>query len=527
MEFNLSEINSLSNTTKAFVSGDSALLEILGKDNPYNSIEKAIEGKTNFKQEFRNTLVNCIQSDYAFLADSDENGLVKSNILSLNKPNTYTVSTGQQLHLFLGPAFVIYKILAVIKLTEELKLKYPEKNFIPIYWLAAEDHDFQEIQDTVLFGHKFTWQTNQTGACGRFKLNEVSALIDEIKSKVNLNIESTQLLSDIGEIYASSINLSQATIKLAHKIFGQMGLVCLDADKKELKSLFKNVIEKDIIEQANLNVFSNTREQLKTQEFHTQLHAREINFFYLADGIRNRIVYENNLYSVLGTQITFTKEAILEDIKWHPEHYSPNAVLRPLFQETILPNIAYIGGNAEINYWIQISNIFTINNISKPNLLLRPSVWIIPSKTIDLLQKLNISAKDLLISQNPEKHMVSLVANEINFKDQINLFSNLKQKFQDSVNQIDKSEFIKLVELGKSYEKALKNAEKSMLEIEKTKVDNSLRKLDETFRNYFDIKQMQERKLNCLELWIKYENVAFLLKNKLDFNPSKGYITSI
>jgi hypothetical protein len=154
-------------------------------------------------------------------------------------------------------------------------------------------------------------------------------------------------------------------------------------------------------------------------------------------------------------------------------------------------------------------------------------VWIIPGKTIDLLQKLNISAKDLLISQNPEKHMVSLGANEINFIDQINQFRNLKQKFQDSVNQIDKSEFIKLVELGKSYEKALKNAEKSMLEIEKTKVDNSLRKLDETFRNYFDIKQMQERMLNCLELWIKYENVAFLLKNKLDFNPSKGYITSI
>jgi uncharacterized protein YllA (UPF0747 family) len=211
----------------------------------------------------------------------------------------------------------------------------------------------------------------------------------------------------------------------------------------------------------------------------------------------------------------------------HPERFSPNAVLRPLFQETILPNIAYIGGNAEINYWIQISNLFTVNNISKPCLLLRPSVWIIPNKSMDLLKKLKISEVDLLISQNPEKHILSLGANDINLSQEINTFNLLKKKIQDSVNQIDKSEFIKLVELGKSYEKALKNADKSMLEIEKSKVNNSLRKLDDTFHNYFDIKQIQERKLNCLELLIKHENVAFMLKNKLNFSHSSGYVICI
>jgi len=200
--------------------------------------------------------------------------------------------------------------------------------------------------------------------------------------------------------------------------------------------------------------------------------------------------------------------------------------LRPLYQETILPNVAYIGGNAEVNYWIQITNVFDINNISKPNLLLRPSLWIIPNKSQELLKKLNISGVDLLISQNPEKHMVSLGANEINLKDNIATFNTFKKEIQDTVNQIDKSEFSKLVELGKAYEKALKNAEKSLLEIEKNKVDNSLRKLDDAFHNYFDIKHMQERNLNCLEMWIKYENVVFKLKNSLNFSPSKGYIFS-
>ena len=257
------------------------------------------------------------------------------------------------------------------------------------------------------------------------------------------------------------------------------------------------------------------------------MHCREINFFYLNKGIRNRIILENGQYSVIGTEINFTREEITKDIKEHPEHYSPNAVLRPLYQETILPNIAYIGGNAEINYWIQISNLFEINKITKPNLLLRPSLWIIPNKSFDLLKKLNISGLDLLISQNPEKHMVSLGANEINFKDNIDSFNKFKKDFQNSVNQIDKSDFIKLVELGKAYEKALKNAEKSMIELEKNKVDNSLKKLEDTYRNYFDIKHMQERKTNCLEMWIKYENVAFTLKNSIDFDPSTGYILSL
>jgi bacillithiol biosynthesis cysteine-adding enzyme BshC len=527
MEFKLSEINTLSNTTKAFVNKDETLMEVIGKDSTYYSIEKAIENKRSFSQDYRSTLAKCILSDYNFLLNSEEDILVKSNINLLLNSNTYTVSTGQQLHLFLGPVFVIYKILAVIKLTESLKSRHPDKNFVPIYWLASEDHDFEEIKDSNLFGHKFTWQTNQTGACGRFTLDEVKLLIENIRNQVNLNLDKQKLLDEFEEIYSNSKNLSEATIKLCHKMFGGLGLVCLDADKKELKNQFSNVIEKDILEQINFKPFNRLTEALISKNYHTQLHCREINFFYLHKGIRNRIILENGQYSVIGTDINFSREEITKDIQEHPERYSPNAVLRPLYQETILPNIAYIGGNAEINYWIQISNIFEINKINKPNLVLRPSLWIIPSKSLDLLKKLNISGLDLLISQNPEKHMVSLGANEINFKDNIDTFNKFKKDFQNSVNQIDKSDFIKLVELGKAYEKALKNAEKSMIEIEKNKVDNSLKKLEDTFSNYFDIKHMQERKLNCLEMWIKYENVAFTLKNSIDFNPSNGYIFSL
>lgn len=527
MEFKLSEINTLSNTTKAFVNSEESLMEIIGKDNAYYSIEKAIEGKNSFNQEYRTTLVKCILNDYRFLLDSEADNLVKSNINLLLNTNTYTVSTGQQLHLFLGPAFVIYKILAVIKLTEELKTKHPDKNFIPIYWLASEDHDFEEIKDTKLFGNKFIWETKQTGACGRFNLSEVRPLIEEIKQHVNLNSDKLKFVDELEEIYSNSKCLSEATIKIAHKIFGEMGLVCLDADKKELKNQFRDVIEKDVLGQINIKPFNDLTDSLVSINFHTQLHCREINFFYLLDGIRSRIILEDDKFTVVGTEIRFTREEIIKDIKEHPEHYSPNAVLRPLYQETILPNIAYIGGNAEINYWLQISNIFEINKISKPTLLLRPSLWIIPNKSLDLLKKLHISSVDLLISQNPEKHMVSLGANQINLKENIATFNTFKKEIQDTVNQIDKTDFMQLVELGKAYEKALKNAEKALIELEKNKVDNSLKKLDDTFRNYFDIKHMQERNLNCLEMWIKYENVAFKLKNSLDLSPSRGYILSI
>ncbi len=528
MEFKLSSAGSLSSASKAFAENDEKLIKLLGAEHPYFSVEKAIDAKKNFPLQNRKVLVRELMSDYIrILGEENIKPELRSNIELLNSENTYTVCTGQQLHLFLGPAFVVYKILAIIKKAAGLNQKYPDKKFVPVFWLASEDHDFEEIKDTVLFNKKFVWQSNQTGACGRFHTKEVAGLIQEIRDSFSLDQRSSDLLNSLDEIYSESDNLADATIRVADLLFGEHGLICLNADKPSYKILLKEGIKKDILQRANAIAFKKTSNEIENAGYSTQLHGREINYFYMVTSGRNRIVLEDKLYKVVNTGISFTESELENEIENHPENFSPNAMLRPLYQETILPNISYYGGNAEVNYWLQIHNLFNINNITPPNLALRPSVWIIPPRIMGWLQKHAINPVQLLITSNSGNLLSFLDSKTIGLSEKIGEFNRLKKEIQDIVAQNNSKELSPLLDAGKAYEKMLKHLDKQLILIEKEKHSDSYIKLQEIYSNYFDIKQIQERILNTLELLIKHDNVVFTLKNDLELKPGTGYLISI
>lgn len=528
MEFKLSSAGSLSSASKAFAENEEKLIKLIGAEHPYFSIEKAINAKKSFPLLNRKVLVRELMSDYTrIVGESNIKPELRSNIELLNSENTYTICTGQQLHLFLGPAFVVYKILAIINTAADLNKKYPDKKFVPVYWLASEDHDFEEIRDTVLFNKKFVWQSNQTGACGRFHTKEVAGLIEEIRASFSLDQRSTDLLNAFSEIYRESANLADATIRVADMLFGSYGLICLNADKHSFKTLLKDGIKRDILQRANASAFERNSDELEKAGYSTQLHGREINYFYLNAAGRNRIVSENNIYKVVNTEISFTESEIIDEIENFPENFSPNAMLRPLYQETILPNISYFGGNAEVNYWLQIHNLFNINNINAPNLSLRPSVWIIPPRIMGWLQKHDIDPVKMLITSNSENLLSFLNDESTGLSDKIGFFNKLKKEVQDIVAQNISKELPALLEAGKTYEKLLKHLDKQLILIEKEKHSESYSKLKEIYSNYFDIKQIQERILNTLELLIKHDNVVFTLKNDLELKAGSGYLISL
>jgi len=528
MEFDLTKLSSISSATRAFVSADESMVALAGQNHPYFSAESAIAAKQDFPADARMRLSEHLQSQYRRLTDtSDTSEAVLANIKALEKPDTYTVTTGQQLHLFLGPAFVLYKIMAIIRMTEDLNLKHPDKHFVPVYWLASEDHDIEEIRNTVVFGRNFRWNTDQSGACGRFHVREVAGLIDQIKSELTLSESNITLLNAFEAIYNTSETLADATLRLVNHLFGQYGLICMDADHAVFKSAVVPFIKKDILEKANIEPFAEMSRQMEKNGFSTQLSGRDINFFYLQTQQRNRIVYDNGVYQVQNTDISFSPSEIAEDIERHPERYSPNAMLRPLYQESILPNVAYIGGNAEVNYWLQITNVFKVNNINPPNLCLRPSVWIIPHKTGAWLQKSGIDPLKLLISANTENLIVFLNPGTEVRNDLTTAFAKLKKEAQDIAAQSNSKELHALVEAGKHYDKLLKSLDKHVIQTEKDKQQDKYQKLEEIYRIYFNIKEMQERKINALELLIKHENVAFKLKNDCELQLGKGYLMTL
>ena len=134
---------------------------------------EAINQRTDFDPARRKTLVDVLTKQYAGITNSPDFSLLQSD-------TTFTVTTGHQLNIFTGPLYVIYKIVTTINLARSLKATYPEYDFVPVYWMASEDHDFAEIASFNLFGQKYTWQGTPSGAVGRLNPQELATILDKL-----------------------------------------------------------------------------------------------------------------------------------------------------------------------------------------------------------------------------------------------------------------------------------------------------------------------------------------------------------
>lgn len=528
MYFKPSATGMLSPTTKAFVEREDSLINLLGSEHPYWNLQKAIELKQEFSQDKRQILADTLFSEYSTISGTDTvHPKVFENIEKLRDSNTFTVTTGQQLHLFIGPAFVIYKILSVVDHCELFQSQHPDRHFVPVYWMASEDHDFDEIKNTHLFKKTFEWNAVSGGACGRIKTDTVSEVIDSIRQAVQLDQRQTVLLDEMAEIYATSQNLSEATRRLINRYFGEYGVIVMEADRAVFKQQFKSILYRDIVEGGNHDTFAETSEQLEKAGLSTQLNARPVNVFYLGENQRSRLLREDGLYKVKDTDIAWTETELKAAMDQHPECFSPNALLRPLYQETILPNVAYIGGNAEITYWIQLHKTMSDNGLSQPSLILRPSVWITPTKVSQWLEKRGIQASDLLITKTASELLTLVDSETLTLTAEIETFFTLREQVQNTVAQHISKELKAIVEAGKQYEKALKATEKSLRDYQIEKNAKDMDKLEEIRSNYFNINSIQERKTDSLELLIKHETVVFSIKSALRLDNSFSWIINL
>jgi bacillithiol biosynthesis cysteine-adding enzyme BshC len=320
---------------------------------------------------------------------------VRQNINSLRQENTYTITTGHQLNIFAGPLYFIYKIVTAIKLAQQLKEKHPDKNFVPVYWMASEDHDFAEINYTTIGGKKVHWWLEASGATGRINPETIRQALNQYKGVLGINGFSADLGKIVETAYTNFDKLADATRYLVNELFGQYGLVIIDADNRELKKHFAPIIEKDIIEQNSFKKITATNEELVKLGVHIQVNPREINFFYLKGHLRERLVFEDDRYKILNTEISFSEDELKQEIKSFPERFSPNVVMRPVYQECILPNIAYIGGGAEVVYWLELRSNFEHYGVDFPILILRNSGLVIRKESAAKIKRMELSPAEI------------------------------------------------------------------------------------------------------------------------------------
>lgn len=383
-KIDLRDTNSFSNFFLDYLDNKPALQPFYGLRPEIDSFKEQMERK-DFPKENRTVLCRVLQDQYQKL---DQSAAVKDHLNNLKDSNTYTITTGHQLNIFTGPLYFLYKIATVVDACKRLKKQYPDCNFVPVYWMASEDHDFEEISYFNLFGKKHQWQTDQTGAVGRFSNSGLEELINQLPEKVAI----------FEKAYLEHDTLAEAVRYYVNELFGHEGVISIDADHKDLKRVFSAVVKDEIVNNSANKLVEATNGDLEALGYKPQIYAREINFFYLQDSSRERIIKNGASYSVNNTSLTFSEEEILAEVDSHPERFSPNVVMRPLYQEIILPNLAYVGGPAEMIYWLQLPKIFENYKISMPILLPRNFGLYINKASVKKMEKFELSNMDIFKS---------------------------------------------------------------------------------------------------------------------------------
>ncbi len=343
----------------------------------------------------REVLVSELKQQYHGIGIGDA---VRENIKLLADDNTFTITTAHQPNIFGGFLFFVNKILSTINIAEQLRKRYPQHNFVPVYWIGSEDHDFEEINHIHLFGEKLVWEHPAGGPVGRMDTKGMDALVNHIEEKLGGLPHAPELLALLRQAYGHE-TLGKSTLWLANELFGKYGVVVVDQDRKAYKEIFKPVIQDEILNNRVTGLINSTIESINQCNYKLQASPREINMFYLSPGRRDRIVLnESGKYEALGHKL-FTKDELLAEIEQHPENFSPNVFLRPLLQETILPNLAYVGGGGEVAYWLELRSIFEHYGVNYPMLVLRSIAAILDKNACKKLQKLELPKEHLFVEE--------------------------------------------------------------------------------------------------------------------------------
>jgi bacillithiol biosynthesis cysteine-adding enzyme BshC len=431
---------------------------------------------------------------------------VKNNLKLLKEDNTLTITTGHQLNIYTGPLYVVYKIMHIIKLAEEMNAFDAAHNYVPIFWMGTEDHDFPEINHLHLFNDTVIWESEQQGPVGRFNLQDFSKAKQDVLDKFENNASFASFLKG----HYKNETLSEATRRFVMELFEDYGLLILDADHRQLKASFSEVIREELTNQFAENAVNKNSKLLEELGYECQATARPINLFYLTDDQRDRIIPVGGGYE-MGDK-NYTQEEVLQLLEQYPERFSPNVVLRPVYQEFVLPNICYVGGGGEMSYWLQFKGVFDHLKLPYPILKVRNSLQLIDGIALKKMKKLNISIHQLFEGIHKVKKQFVLTHEEdvMDFSLLEQKSNALSEEIEALINAVDQG----LKGYGKSestkLNKQVDGIKQKLVRHQKKKHDDAMNQIDNLFERLFPADGPQERYDNVIPNLAKYGKKEFM-----------------
>ena len=503
-KLDFSQIHAFSPIFLDYINDKDSLSEFYGRSPHLDSFGEQLAEKP-FSDEQRNDLVKVLEEQYRTLTPSEA---VRDNITALSDAKTFTVTTGHQLNIFSGPLFFIYKLVTTINTCRQLKEAYPDYHFVPVYWMASEDHDVAEINHFYLFGQKYEWNTKQQGAVGRFKLAGIDQVLEALPEPVSL----------FEKAYREHDTLGDATRYFVNELFGEQGLVVLDADDATLKRSFLPVMQDDAFQHTAKEAVEEASKKLEELNYDSQVFPREINLFYLTDQRRERLVIEEGKFRVNNTDQYFSREELPQEMEAHPERFSPNVVLRPLYQEMILPNLGYVGGPGELAYWLQLKPVFDQYQVPFPVLLPRNFALIISKTNAKKLRKVDIATSELFQDTNVlvKSFVEGNAESSLSLGEEKAALADVYRQVEEKVLAVDGSlkGFIG-AESSKAF-KSLDTIEKRLKKAEEQKQETAVGQLETLKGKLFPDGGLQERQENLLTYYINNPHFIDELLEKFD-----------
>lgn len=469
-----------------------------------NGVKEAIQNKQKSYTN-RKVLANYFKEQYQ---NTNKTESQSHNINLLSKENCFTVTTAHQPNIFTGPLYFIYKIIHAIKMANDLREHLPDYTFVPVYYMGSEDADLEELGNISIQQKKLVWNTNQTGAVGRMKVDkDFIRMINEIEGQIAVNEFGKELIDIFKSAYVLNNTIQQSTFDLVNSLFGKYGLLVLIPDNADLKRSFIPIVEKELKEQFSEKEVTKTVAEIN-EHYKLKQTGRELNLFYLLENSRERIELANGIYKVDKLNLSFSQSEILEELNNHPERFSANVILRPVFQETVLPNIAFIGGGGEISYWLQLKNVFENVQVDFPPIFLRNSFLLYNSKQEVKLKKMNLNIEDLfteteLLFTNWTKQHTN---RDIDLNEEKSELALFYKSLQNKAGLIDVTLAEHTNMLANKALQRINLLEKKLLRAEKRKHSDEKNQLQNIKQDLFPNNSLQERTENFAYLYSFHGN---------------------
>lgn len=477
---------------------------------------KIFKSVSEYKNPAREKLPDILKAQYSSFQPSDK---TLDNISKLSSDNALAVVTGQQLGILSGPLYTLYKIITAIKLSESFSQKYESYNFVPVFWLEGDDHDFNEVRQIKLPADNndiktvaYSTEANEDDDRSSVGTLKFDSSINDFFINLEQSLRDTEfkpvIISKLKEFYSEGKTFKDAFRELIFFLFDKYGLIIFDPQDNAVKELLKPVFIKEVTDfRLHAEKLVITSAQIE-EVYHAQVKVRPLNLFYSNDDGRYLLEPVENDFRLKRKRRKFTFEEIISEINHEPQRFSPNVMLRPLCQDYLLPTAAYVAGPGEISYLAQVSPLYNFYKIPAPVIYPRSSVTILEKNILNILEKYDLDLLDIII--DPEKVKQKIVEKvsdftvEETFKDAVIQFELGFDKIKEGLFKIDKT----TADASNRYKAKIlsyvEELKEKALEAQKRKHETILRQIDKVSTAVFPHSVLQEREINFVYYWNKY-----------------------